>query len=128
MQAGDVHFLSMMGFSFVVLAGALLLVLRSRPGAISRVRIALVVAVISIGGMLWGRLGAQAGWPWALYLLPPMAVTILLPPLAFRMTARESFAWVALALVAGPFVHVVFSILLGWGEFIPVWRLPSLRE
>ncbi|MGH7570643.1 MAG: hypothetical protein ACREMK_02225 [Gemmatimonadota bacterium] len=128
MPQSEIRFYSMMAASLVVVGAALVWTLRRREGGRSWRRVGLVVAVIVIGGMFWGRIGASWGLPWTLYLLPPMAATFLVPPLAFRMGARETTTWILLAALSGPVVHVLFSFFLGWKEFMPIWDVPALRE
>jgi hypothetical protein len=124
----EIRFYSMMAASLVVVGAALAWTLRRREGGLPWPRIAVVAAAIVIGGMFWGRIGADRGLPWTLCLLPPMAATLLVPPLAFRMTARETATWILLAALSGSVVHVLFSFFLGWKEFMPIWDVPSLRE
>lgn len=102
--------------------------LRRREAGFSWARVAAVTALVVIGGMFWGRIGADRGISWTFYLLPPMAATFLVPPLAFRMTARETATWILLAALSGPVIHVLFSFFLEWKEFMPIWDVPSLRE
>lgn len=128
MSEGDFHFLSMMAVSFLVVALSLELLMLRRAVRPPWPRVAGVAMVVVAGGMAWGRLGAHAGLPWGVYLLPPVAATLLLPPLAFRLSRRETVSWLAVAVASGPLVHVAFSLLLGWGEFIPPWHLPTLAE
>lgn len=128
MPEREIRFYSMMAASLVVVGAALAWTLRRREGGLSCRRVGLVVLVIVIGGMFWGRIGADRGLPRTLYLLPPMAATLLVPPPAFRMTAHETVTWILLAALSGPVVHLFFSVLLGWKEFMPIWDVPSPRE
>ncbi|MGQ0736435.1 MAG: hypothetical protein ACT4QD_22620 [Acidobacteriota bacterium] len=51
-----------------------------------------------------------------------------MPPIAFRMRGREVALYVPLAMLVAPSIHVVFSFLLGWKEYMPFIPVPSLRE
>jgi len=44
------------------------------------------------------------------------------------MTGREAIAYVAFASLIAPAIHVSFSLLLGWKEYLPFWAVPSLGE
>lgn len=127
-MSGDARFLIMMAASALVFLAVLRISLACRQRPPSLPAMAAVAGVVVVGGMLYGRLAAQAGFPWWLYLFPPMLVWLFLPPLAFRMRGSETVRYLALAILAGPLVHVLFSFFLGWGEFIPAWRIPSLAE
>lgn len=83
MPQSETRFYSMMMVSLVVVGAALAWTLRRREGGPPWPWIAVVVAVIVIGGMLWGRIGADWGLPWILVLLPPIAATLLVPPIAY---------------------------------------------
>lgn len=128
MSSGDIRFLLMMFASAAVFLAAIRIALRTRAESVSLAATAVVAGIVVVGGMIYGRVGARAGFPWWLYLFPPMLAWLAVPPLAFRMNGRETATYLALALLAGPLVHVLFSLLLGWGEFIPAWRLPSLTQ
>ena len=108
--------------SLPVVAGILALVLRARRP--EQRLIWLVALVVGPGGMLIAKYGAVIGMPWWLYYTIPLFVTIALPVLAFRMTRREAVAYVVLAFVSAPAIHVAFSLLLGWREYMPFLPVP----
>lgn len=55
-------------------------------------------------------------------------VTIALPPAVFRMRARRTALYLALALISAQLIHVVFAVFLGWNEYVPFLAVPSLAE
>ena len=114
--------------SAVVFYGVLQLALRSRPQAPAPKVLSLVAAIVVVGGMLFAKVGATSGWPVWLYYGVPAALTWLLPPLAFRMAKNELAQYIVLAIVMAPAVHVLFSLLLGWNEYMPFIPVPSLSE
>jgi hypothetical protein len=57
-----------------------------------------------------------------------MLVTILLPPVAFRMNRREILEYLVLALLSSPVIHVVFSFFLGWKKYMPFIKSPAMWE
>ncbi|HSY29631.1 MAG TPA: hypothetical protein VK832_19125 [Burkholderiaceae bacterium] len=112
-------------FSFVFL---LKFVLRGRPVFPSRVRIAAIALIVVVGGMIFARYGATSGIPWWLYYGVPALLTLLLPPLVFRMDGRESMLYLLLAFLLSPLIHVCFSFFFGWKEYMPFIPVPSLWE
>ena len=114
----------------IVSAIALSLILRfatrkrpKRPGVATSAALAIVVVV---GGMYFAVFGQKAGWPWWVYYTAPALATLLLPPMALHMSRREVLPYLALALLSSPAIHVLFSLLLDWHEYMPFLRVPSL--
>lgn len=103
---------------FVLVAVIRLATLR-RPTPPSFDRVLLVVFLVVVVGMTYGKVGADAGFSWWLYALPPAAVTIAVPPIALRMSAREAALYAALAVLSAAVIHGAFSLLLGWNDFLP---------
>jgi hypothetical protein len=78
--------------------------------------------------MVFAKVGATNGFPIWLYYGLPAVLTWVLPPIAFRMTAHEIIRYVPLALLVAPAIHVAFSFLLGWKEYMPFLPVKSLGE
>jgi hypothetical protein len=89
---------------------------------------AVVSVVVVVLGMLSGRYGALAGPPWWLYYPVPALVTVVLPPLVFRMRPARTALYLGLALVSPLLIHVTFALFLGWNEYLPFLLVPSLAE
>lgn len=98
----------------------------SRPGSGVLLLLASVVVVL---GMLFARYAAIFLQPprWIYYGFPAV-VTFLLPPAALRMRRREIVQYLPLALVMGPAIHLFFSLLIGWHDYMPFIYIPSFRE
>ena len=114
--------------SLVVFVGILLFVTRKRA---ERPGLALVLglaSVVVVGGMLFAKLGANAGWPWWIYYTVPALATLLVPPIVLRFSPGELGWYLILAALSSPVIHVLFSFFLGWHEYMPFVRIPSLRE
>ena len=110
--------------SLVEFAVLLRLVLGRR---VFRARITAVIAVsalVVVGGMLFGKYGATFGLPWWIYYPVPALVTILLPPFVFRMAAKRTVLYLALASISAPLIHVLFAFFLGWNEYMPFIPIP----
>jgi hypothetical protein len=108
--------------------GVLYLVLRHRERVGLLSQILGVGVVVIIGGMVFAKLGQNTGWPWWIYYTVPMLLTVLLPPLYFRMSRREVLEYLMLSLLSAPFIHLCFSLFLGWKDYMPFVQVPSLRE
>jgi uncharacterized membrane protein len=126
--AASWHFAIFVAVSFLLFLGVLRLALRRRAPTPSRSTALVVAAVVVVGGMTFAKLGATSGFPVWLYYGLPAAVTWLLPPLVFRMSGREIARYLPLALLMAPAIHVTFSLLLGWKEYMPFLAVPSLAE
>lgn len=96
-------------------------VFRNRIAAVTVVAVIVVVA-----GMLFGKYGFQFGLPWWIYYPIPALVTILLPPVVFRMGGRRTILYLVLAAISAPLIHVLFAFFLDWNEYMPFIPVPSL--
>ncbi|MCX6497993.1 MAG: hypothetical protein NTU93_04235 [Arthrobacter sp.] len=119
----------------VMIAGALgefvllLLLVLGRVAFRRRIRAVIVVSlIVVVAGMLFGKYGLLLGLPWWFYYPVPALVTIALPPLVFRMTWRRTAVYLILAAISAPLIHVLFSFLLGWGEYMPFLPVPALAS
>jgi hypothetical protein len=114
--------------SFVVFSALVYFVLRRRQTPPARHQVLAVGAVVVVGGMLFAKAGQNLGWPWWIYYTLPMLVTVFLPPLFFRMSRREVPLYLVLSYLSAPAIHVLFSFLLGWKEYMPFIPVPWLWE
>ena len=122
------HFLAFIALSLVVFVALLTWVLRSRAIPPDRGRVAVVTFVVVVVGMCFAKFGANLGLHWALYYGLPALVTLLLPPIAFRMHRGELVSYIVLAFASSPAIHAFFSFFVGWHEYMPFWHIPSLWE
>ncbi len=125
---GTARFAIFVVVSLIVFVGVLRLALRSRERPAKPRTIGWVALVVIAGGMIFGRVGAQAGLPWWIYYTTPALATFVLPPLALGMSTRELLRYLALAVLMAPAIHVVFSFGLGWHEYMPFVRVPAWWE
>jgi CDP-diglyceride synthetase len=121
-----VHFLVFIAVSLAVFIGILRWVLRARSRAPSAGTVSIVALVVVVAGMCFAKFGANMGLAVPIYYGVPAAITLLLPPLAFRMNLRETAWYVVLAFLSSPVIHVFFSLFIGWHEYLPFWHVPSL--
>jgi len=120
------HFLVFIVVSLAVFIGILHWVLRARPFAPPVGIVILVALVVVVVGMCFAKYAANVGLAWPIYYGVPAVTTLLLPPLALRMSLREASWYVALAVTSSPAIHVFFSVFVGWPEYLPFWHVPSL--
>jgi len=114
--------------SLVVFIGLLRFVTRQRVVR-PRLKVVLVLAaVVVVGGMVFAKFGNNAGLPWWIYYTVPALATLLLPPAVLGLSGRELAWYLALALLSSPDIHVAFSLLLDWHEYMPFISVPSLRD
>ena len=122
------HFAVFVLVSLIVFLAILRVALRhrtERPGAVPLAVISFIVVVV---GMVFAKWGATHGLHWALYYGVPALTTIFLPPIFFRMRGRESLEYLLMASVNAPVIHIVFSLFLGWREYMPFLHVPSLNS
>jgi len=125
------RFIVFMAAAFALFLSVILWVIRKRvakPGHGTFLAIATVVVPI---GMLFARY-AHIIFPdlqWEIYYGVPALTTFLLPPVWLRMSRWELARYLPLALLMAPTIHVVFSFLVGWHDYMPFpIYIPSLAE
>jgi hypothetical protein len=87
-----------------------------------------VAALVVVGGMVFAKFGNNAGLPWWIYYTLPALATLLVPPLVFKFNGKELLQYLLLAFLSSPVIHVVFSFLFDWHEYMPFIQVPSLRS
>jgi hypothetical protein len=120
-----------MAAAFLLFLGVVLWVVRRRTTKPSlRVILALGTVVVPVG-MLFARYSHIffPTLPWEIYYGAPALTTFFLPPLWLRMPGREIARYVPLAVLMAPAIHVVFSLFVGWHDYMPFpVYIPSLAE
>ena len=110
--------------STVVLAAVIWLCARGKSGAPPRALVILAAAtLISVLGIAFAKYGANFGLPWWIYYTVPMVCTVFIPPLAFRLGLARSAAYLVLASLTAPAIHLTFVRLLGWTDYMPFWKV-----
>ncbi len=103
-------------------------VLRTRIPRPSWRRIITTALIVTVGGMLFAKVGQNSGLPWWIYYTVPMLVTVIVPPVVFRMNGREALTYFVLAFLSSPAIHVAFSFFLGWKDYMPFIDIPAMWE
>ena len=88
----------------------------------------LLALVVVVFGMLFGKYSATFGLPWWVYYSVPMLITVLLPPVVLKLNKRKTAAYLVLSFLSAPFIHLLFSFFLGWTEYMPFWKIPSVSS
>ena len=123
------RFIVFMIAAAAVFAALLAFVLRRRPH-LDVSRIAALTLIVVAGGMLFARYGHIFGeFPWWIYYGLPAALTLLSPPLVLKMSKNEAALYVPPAFLMAPAIHIFFSLLVGWHDYMPFpVYIPSLFE
>jgi hypothetical protein len=117
--------------AFVLFFSVVLWIVRRRPARPSLGSLfALAIIVVPVG-MLFARYSHLVfpNLSWAIYYGVPALTTFLLPPLWLQMSRREVALYVPLALLMAPVIHFVFSLFVGWHDYMPFPAyIPSIAE
>jgi len=124
---GLTQFLVYMAAALLVFTAVLALTLRRR-GSRPVGTILLLSLVVVGGGMTFARVMYGRGLPWWIFYGIPAALTLVLPPMALRMSRREFLLYGPLAILMAPAIHVVFSFCLGWHDYMPLFYVPHWRQ
>lgn len=116
----------MIAASLAVFVAILRLVLGGKVFRDRFLSVIIVSVVVNVGGMLFGKYGATGGLPWWIYYPIPALLTLLLVPIVFRLRPGRAVLYVILAFASAPIIHVAFSALLGWNEYLPFLPVPHL--
>jgi hypothetical protein len=103
-------------------------VMRERTQVASVFQISLIALIVVVGGMFFAKYGENTGLHWSIYYGVPVLLTLVLPPVAFRMDRKETTIYLIIAFLVSPAIHVLFSFFLGWKEYMPFIPVPSLSE
>lgn len=113
--------------AFVVFTSVLRLTLRKRDGKPWFKILATGVFVV-FGGMLFARWTCGLGVPWWIFYGLPALATFFVPPLVFRMSRLETMKYLARAVLMAPAIHVFFSFLVAWHDYMPLFYVRSVWE
>jgi hypothetical protein len=114
--------------SLIAFIAILYFVTRHRVPRPQGFRVIVVAILVVVGGMVFAKFGNNAGLPWWIYYTVPALATLLVPPLVFRFNGKELLQYLVLAFLSSPVIHVVFSFLFDWHEYMPFIHVPSLSS
>jgi hypothetical protein len=116
--------------AFVLFFSVVLWIVRRRPARPSLGSLLALAIIVVPVGMLFARYSHLVfhDLSWAVYYGVPALTTFLLPPLWLRMSRRGAL-FLPLALLMAPVIHVAFSLLVGWHDYMPFpVYIPSIAE
>ena len=128
MQTETLRFWVFVLVSLVAFVAILGFATRQRIERPRKAVIVAVAAVVVVGGMVFAKYGNNAGLPWWIYYTVPALATLLLPPVVFALRGRELAWYLGLAFLSSPVIHVAFSFLVGWKEYMPFIGVPAWWE
>ena len=114
--------------SLIAFIAILHFVTRHRAERPRRATVWVVAGIVVVGGMAFAKYGHNAGLPWWIYYTLPALATLLVPPATFGLRGKELVQYLALAFLSSPAIHVAFSFLLGWHEYMPFIPVPSMWD
>lgn len=114
--------------SLITFIAILYFVTRHRTQRPRTLTVMAVASIVVVGGMVFAKLGNNAGLAWWIYYTVPALTTLLLPPIVFKFHRKELLQYLVLAFLSSPVIHVVFSFLFDWHEYMPFIRVPSLQS
>jgi hypothetical protein len=118
------HFPVMIVASVVIFYLIIRVVLSKEVFQHKQKHIFLLALFVVVLGMVFGKYGATFGLPWWVYYPIPMLITVLLPPIILKLSAGSTTRYLIFSFLSAPFIHFIFSFLIGWTEYMPFWRIP----
>jgi hypothetical protein len=114
----------------IVFLAVLAFTTRGRASKPNLALLFMLTVVVVVCGMLFARYGhILFRPPWWIYYGVPALMTFLLPPVALRMNRAEISRYLPMAVLMAPAIHVFFSLLVGWHDYMPFpVYIPSLIE
>lgn len=109
--------------ALIVFVLVLLFIMRKRPKQ-PIIKIILLSVIAVVGGMTFARITYGKGVTWLIFYGIPAVITFILPPLVLRMTKRELLFFIPLIVLLSPVIHVIFSFLFGWHDYMPLFYVP----
>jgi hypothetical protein len=123
----DWHFPIMIFASLIVFFIVIRIVLPKHEFFQKKYTIALLAIWVVIVGMLFGKYGASWGLKWWIYYTIPMLMTVFLPPAVLKLKSTKIIKYLILSFLSAPFIHLFFSFLFGWTEYMPFWKIPTMQ-
>ena len=117
------HFPIMIFVSFIVFFMVIRIVVGKTEFYKEKRLISLLAVLVVIVGMLFGKYGANFGLKWWIYYTIPMLMNVLLPPVFLKMNTRKTLLYLGLSFISAPLIHIGFSKILGWTEYMPFWKV-----
>ena len=117
------HFPIMIFFSFIIFLVVIRIVIGKKDYKEKQKLIIFLAIVVVVVGMLFGKYGANWGLEWWIYYPVPLLMNVILPPVLLKMNIKRTIIYLVLSLISAPVIHILFSMVLGWNEYMPFWKL-----
>ena len=113
--------------SFIIYAWIIKIVLRDSRISQTR-KILLSGLLVVVVGMIIGKYGNNFGLPWWIYYPIPAFMTLIIPPVYFKMNSKETVTYIILSFFSAPLIHFIFSFFIGWNDFMPFLKIKPFWE
>ena len=110
-------------FSFIIFLVVIRIVIGKKDYKEKQKLIIYLAIVVVVVGMLFGKYGANWGLEWWIYYPVPLLMNVILPPVLLKMNIKRTIIYLVLSLISAPLIHIFFSMVLGWNEYMPFWKL-----
>ena len=117
------HFIVMIFASFILFYIVIGIVLGKEKFIKKKYSIILLSILVIVIGMLFGKYGANWGLKWWVYYPIPMLMNVLLPPIVLKMNTKKTILYLFLSFLSAPLIHIFFSLIFGWTEYMPFWNI-----
>ncbi len=117
------HFPIMIIFSFIIFLVVIRIVVGKKDFQEKQRLIIILAIAIVVVGMLIGKYGANWGLKWWIYYPIPLLLNVILPPVLLKMNFKRTIIYLVLSLLSAPLIHIFFSLLFGWTEYMPFWKI-----
>ncbi len=88
-----------------------------------------IIGILTVfGSFIISRYNGILKLPGFIYYILIILLAVFLPPLSLKMKSDQTLKYIAIGFVTIPILHLLFSLLLGWGEYLPFIPLPSLWD
>jgi len=91
-------------------------------------KLLLITLIVTAGGMMFARYTYCKALPWWIFYGIPVLMTYLFPMAILRMTRKELLLYIPLAILMAPAIHIFFSFLFDWHQYMPLFYVPWWHE
>ena len=92
------------------------------------IKLLILAFIVTAGGMIFARITYSKELPWWIFYGIPVLMTYLFPIVLLRMSRRELFIYIPLAILMAPAIHIFFSFLFDWHDYMPLFYVPWWRD
>ena len=91
-------------------------------------KLLLLTLIVTAGGMIFARVTYSKALPWWIFYGIPVLMTYLFPIAILRMSRKELLTYLPLAILMAPAIHIFFSFLFDWHQYMPLFYVPCWRD